>query len=265
LTSIYFAMPPGRPVIIAPAMNSNMFASAANMENLKTLCKRGVLIIGPVEKNLACGDFGMGAMSNAKDIADLLGMSLRWQFPLQWECQLSGECPGIPVGNHPGAFGVARKHGKRHCGVDLYARKGTTIYPVEYGKVVAVDRFTGASMGSPWRNETMAVKVEGPSGVVCYGEIDPFPSIRVGCLIETGNPIGTVAQVLKDGQLRPDIPGHSLSMLHLQLYVHGMIHKDESWLSGSECPAGVIDPTPFLLCSAGNGDIQTLDMQTEPN
>lgn len=213
---------------------------------------RGVYVVDPVEKKLACGETGIGALADVKDIAACVRDALTWGFPLE-------KCSGIPIGNHLGAFGAFRKHGKRHCGVDLYTTNGAPVLAVEAGRVVSIAKFTGASIGLPWWNETMSVKIEGASGVVTYGEITPKNDIEVGDIVHKRGLIGFVAQVLKDGAIREDIPGHSLSMLHLQLYRHGMCHKDESWVASQEVPDGVLDPTPFLLDSSQS--INRLDME----
>ena len=187
----------------------------------------------------------MGAMANIQDIVSRVKQELTWQFPLS---TFGDRHLGIPVGNHPGAFGNIRKRGGRHCGVDLYCEKGSVVFAVESGKVVDVEQFTGKAVASPWWQDTWAVKVLGASGVVCYGEIEPFSNIKVGTNIFKGNDIGKVIPVLPDDKLRPDIPGHSTSMLHFQLYNHDMIHKDEDWASDQDSPpTGVLDPTPLLI------------------
>lgn len=56
------------PLSIAPAMNQQMFAHAATQENLVVLRKRGVQIIGPAAGAQACGDVGLGRMSEVPEI-----------------------------------------------------------------------------------------------------------------------------------------------------------------------------------------------------
>ncbi|MGW8143536.1 MAG: bifunctional phosphopantothenoylcysteine decarboxylase/phosphopantothenate--cysteine ligase CoaBC [Anaerolineales bacterium] len=50
------------PVIIAPAMDGGMFTNPATQENLNTLKKRGMTVIGPTEGHLASGMTGVGRM-----------------------------------------------------------------------------------------------------------------------------------------------------------------------------------------------------------
>jgi hypothetical protein len=251
LTSLFAAWDNNRPITIAPAMNSRMLYSKANISNIACLesSLKNCAFVSPIEKQLACGEFGVGALANIQDITQTVKRALTWKFPLN-----INDCSGIPVGTHPGSFGAFRSHGKRHCGVDLYVPLDKEFHPVfavESGVIVDISNFTGPSAGSPWWNDTKCVKVEGGSGVVCYGEImlDSFDStIKIGSEIKRGTVVGFVKQVLKDDQLRPDIPGHSLSMLHLQLYKHGFIHKDKSWTQENDNPPeSVLDPTRFLF------------------
>src|ERR1700680_4556665 len=56
LTTLYLATT--APVVVAPAMNVNMWNHAATQANLEILRKRGVRIVEPGEGYLACGMFG---------------------------------------------------------------------------------------------------------------------------------------------------------------------------------------------------------------
>src|SRR5438309_267177 len=49
-----------KPVLIAPAMNAQMWAHPATQNNLATLAARGVLQVGPGAGELACGEVGFG-------------------------------------------------------------------------------------------------------------------------------------------------------------------------------------------------------------
>lgn len=58
------------PVLIAPAMNTNMWKNAATQENLKRLTARGIMTVGPARGKLACGDSDIGRMSEPAEILD---------------------------------------------------------------------------------------------------------------------------------------------------------------------------------------------------
>lgn len=155
---------------------------------------------------------------------------------------------GIPVGEHPGAFGVKRKH-HTHEGVDLYVPEFTTVMAVEDGVVVKVAPFTGLAAGLPWWRDTQAVFVEGASGVVVYGEIEPF--VKEGDELIAGQSLGRVIRVLVADKGRPTC------MLHLELHSAGSRAAPE-WLDHEAKPSVLRDPTPYLM-----GCLSVQDDETE--
>jgi phosphopantothenoylcysteine decarboxylase/phosphopantothenate--cysteine ligase len=66
LSSLYLATK--APVLIAPAMNTNMLAHPAVQRNLQTLAARGVHFVEPGEGYLACGWIGKGRLAEPDDI-----------------------------------------------------------------------------------------------------------------------------------------------------------------------------------------------------
>ncbi len=60
------------PLLIAPAMNANMWRHPATQANLRTLLDRGVRAVGPATGRLACGDDDIGRMSEPAEIAEAL-------------------------------------------------------------------------------------------------------------------------------------------------------------------------------------------------
>ena len=50
------------PILIAPAMDMNMYAHPATQDNLRLLASRGVYSVGPAEGRLASGKSGKGRM-----------------------------------------------------------------------------------------------------------------------------------------------------------------------------------------------------------
>ncbi len=56
------------PVVICPAMNVNMYNSAAYRANVATLKKRGVYFVDAESGFLACGDVGQGRLAEPKEI-----------------------------------------------------------------------------------------------------------------------------------------------------------------------------------------------------
>lgn len=58
-----------KPVMIAPAMNVRMWQHPATQRNLQTLIGDGVMIVGPEDGDMACGEFGPGRLSEPEQIA----------------------------------------------------------------------------------------------------------------------------------------------------------------------------------------------------
>ncbi len=59
-------------VLLAPAMNNNMWANPAVQHNVKKLEERGFQFTGPAEGRLACGAEGIGRMSEPQDIMEAI-------------------------------------------------------------------------------------------------------------------------------------------------------------------------------------------------
>jgi phosphopantothenoylcysteine decarboxylase/phosphopantothenate--cysteine ligase len=76
LTTLYLATT--APVVVAPAMNVNMWEHAATQENIDALRARGVHVVPPEEGYLACGMTGAGRLAGveaiAKAVCSLLGI-----------------------------------------------------------------------------------------------------------------------------------------------------------------------------------------------
>lgn len=58
------------PLVLAPAMNKQMWANPATQSNLEILRARGVQILGPAEGDQACGETGAGRMLEPLEIAE---------------------------------------------------------------------------------------------------------------------------------------------------------------------------------------------------
>jgi phosphopantothenoylcysteine decarboxylase / phosphopantothenate---cysteine ligase len=59
-------------ILLVPAMNVRMWLHKANQNNLKTLLDFGYKFIGPINGEMACGEFGKGKMSSPRQIFSFL-------------------------------------------------------------------------------------------------------------------------------------------------------------------------------------------------
>ncbi|MGV8969382.1 MAG: bifunctional phosphopantothenoylcysteine decarboxylase/phosphopantothenate--cysteine ligase CoaBC [Microbacteriaceae bacterium] len=67
------------PVVIAPAMHTEMWLNPATVANIATLRARGVTIVGPASGQLTGSDSGMGRMSEPADIVEVALSQVRAQ------------------------------------------------------------------------------------------------------------------------------------------------------------------------------------------
>ncbi|POO87586.1 phosphopantothenoylcysteine decarboxylase, partial [Clostridium sp. 2-1] len=65
-----------KPVLIAPAMNTNMWENPIVQENIKKLERYGYRLIAPKEAMLACGTAGMGALAEVDTIMGAIHAAL---------------------------------------------------------------------------------------------------------------------------------------------------------------------------------------------
>jgi phosphopantothenoylcysteine decarboxylase/phosphopantothenate--cysteine ligase len=81
LSTLYVAT--RAPVLLAPAMNTQMFAHEAVRRNLETLAARGVRVVEPGEGYLACGWIGKGRLAEPAEIVEAAETILRPPGPLR--------------------------------------------------------------------------------------------------------------------------------------------------------------------------------------
>ncbi|MGH9396430.1 MAG: bifunctional phosphopantothenoylcysteine decarboxylase/phosphopantothenate--cysteine ligase CoaBC [Terriglobia bacterium] len=86
LTTLYLAT--RAPIIVAPAMNVNMWQHAATQANLAVLRERGVAVIEPAAGYLACGMTGAGRLAAPEAIAEAVFKTLGLRDDLKSETLL---------------------------------------------------------------------------------------------------------------------------------------------------------------------------------
>jgi phosphopantothenoylcysteine decarboxylase/phosphopantothenate--cysteine ligase len=108
LSTLYLATT--APVLVAPAMNTQMLEHAAVRANLDTLASRGVRFVEPGEGFLACGWIGKGRLAEPDEIVDAVEQVLRPRGPL------SGQRVLVTAGPTYEDFDPVRYLGNRSSG-----------------------------------------------------------------------------------------------------------------------------------------------------
>ena len=113
LTTMYLATT--APVLVAPAMNVNMWEHPATQANLEILRQRGVRVIEPGSGELACGMVGPGRLAEPEFIANAVLNALGRSH------DLAGETVLITAGGTREALDPVRFLGNRSSGKMGYA------------------------------------------------------------------------------------------------------------------------------------------------
>ena len=117
LTTLYLATP--APVVVAPAMNSEMWAHPATQANLRILIERQVRIVAPGVGELACGMVGPGRLADTEQIVKaVLEQLARRVAPKK---DLASETLLITAGGTREAIDPVRYLGNRSSGKMGYA------------------------------------------------------------------------------------------------------------------------------------------------
>jgi len=135
------------PVLIAPAMNTQMFAHDAVRANLDTLARRGVRFVEPGEGYLACGWIGKGRLAEPDEIVAAADAAVRPEGPLRGKRVLVTAGPTYEdldpvryIGNRSSGrmgFAIAAEAARRGADVTLVAGP-TSIEPPSVREVIRV-------------------------------------------------------------------------------------------------------------------------------
>jgi len=145
LATLYTAI--RAPVLVAPAMNTQMFTHEAVRRNLDTLAARGVRFVEPGEGYLACGWIGKGRLAEPEEIVAAAEAILRPAGPLRGQRVMVTAGPTLEdldpvryIGNRSSGrmgFAIAAEAVRRGAEVTLVAGP-TAIEPPAVREIVRV-------------------------------------------------------------------------------------------------------------------------------
>jgi phosphopantothenoylcysteine decarboxylase/phosphopantothenate--cysteine ligase len=167
LTTLYLATK--APVVVAPAMNVNMWDHAATRENVERLRQRGVFIVEPNAGYLACGMTGPGRLASNDAIVSRVLEALGLREDLKGEVVLVTAGPTRepldPVrylsNRSSGKMGYAIAEAARRRGARTLLVSGpTALKPpdgVEFASVITAAEMRQAVLDR-WPQTTIAIK-----------------------------------------------------------------------------------------------------------
>ncbi len=140
LSTLCVARPAGVPLLVAPAMNVEMWQNPATQRNVNTLRADGIRIFGPGAGEQACGETGLGRMLEPEQLLEELIASFQHKI-------LAGKRVLITAGPtfeaidpvrgitnlSSGKMGYAIARAAREAGAEVTLVSGPTALPTPHG------------------------------------------------------------------------------------------------------------------------------------
>ena len=175
LSTIYLVA--NTPVIVCPGMNQSMWHHPATQKNCDLLRERQVMIVGPEEGSQACGEFGLGRLSEVDAIIN----AMRLQFVNQL---LVGQKVVITAGptresldpvrfisNYSsGKMGYALAVAAQIAGAEVTLISGPTALAVPHGV-----EFCQVTSSNEMHEQVMAKLIQGAIFIGCAAVADYAP------------------------------------------------------------------------------------------
>ncbi|MDI2113774.1 bifunctional phosphopantothenoylcysteine decarboxylase/phosphopantothenate--cysteine ligase CoaBC [Commensalibacter nepenthis] len=146
-SALLLATPPSMPILVAPAMNVQMWENAATKENVHKLKSRGIVFVGPDHGDMACGEYGYGRLVSPESMLKHIENHLAPYRPLSGRTALVTAGPTYepidPVrflGNYSsGRQGYAIAESLRDAGADVTLISGpVSLIPPDNIRVISI-------------------------------------------------------------------------------------------------------------------------------
>jgi phosphopantothenoylcysteine decarboxylase/phosphopantothenate--cysteine ligase len=174
LSALYLATT--APVLVAPAMNTQMLEHPAVLQNLRVLGERGVQVVAPGSGYLACGWIGKGRLAEPEDIVDAADRMVGASRTMEGRRVLVTAGPTFEdldpvrfVGNRSSGrmgFAIAREAARRGAHVTLIAGP-TSVEPPSVAALIRVRHAAGM------RDAVMA-RLDGADAVVMAAAVADY-------------------------------------------------------------------------------------------
>jgi phosphopantothenoylcysteine decarboxylase/phosphopantothenate--cysteine ligase len=135
------------PLLVAPAMNQQMWRNPATQENVQILARRGVAILGPAKGEQACGETGPGRMLEPADIVQAIENRFRSDLLSGTRILVTAGPTREPIdpvrfisNQSSGRMGFAVAHAAMEAGADVTLVSGpVSLQPPERIRYIQVE------------------------------------------------------------------------------------------------------------------------------
>lgn len=229
------------PIAIAPAMNQAMWHNPATQDNLLTLQKRGIRQFGPDSGGQACGDVGLGRMSDPNDLA-LATCKLFRSRTLEGKTVVITAGPTREaidpvryISNHSsGKMGYALARASVDAGAKTYLITGPTSLPtpdyVERIDVISADDMYKASLervknGCDIFIAAAAVADFKPSSSADEKIKKTAEDTMIIHMVKNPDIVASIAALSPDSEKRPFVVGFAAETQHVLDYARKKLTK----------------------------------------
>ncbi len=152
LSTLCLARPMGLPLMVAPAMNVEMWQNPATQRNVARLKEDGILVLGPDAGAQACGETGMGRMLEPEQLLEEVIAAFQPKSLAGKRVLLTAGPTFEPIDPvrgitnlSSGKMGFAIARAAREAGAEVTLVAGPTALPTPYG-VARIDVQTARQM-----------------------------------------------------------------------------------------------------------------------
>jgi phosphopantothenoylcysteine decarboxylase/phosphopantothenate--cysteine ligase len=140
LSTLCVARPRHVPLLVAPAMNVEMWENPATQRNAATLRGDGIALLGPAAGDQACGETGLGRMLEPEDLLDELVASFQPKVLAGKRVLITAGPTYEPIDPvrgitnlSSGKMGYAIARAAREAGAEVLLVSGPTTLPTPHG------------------------------------------------------------------------------------------------------------------------------------
>lgn len=238
------------PVIICPGMNHSMWHHPATQQNCQTLRQRGVMIGGPEEGAQACGEFGLGRLSEIDAIINALRLQCVNQLLVGQKVIITAGPtreaidPVRFLSNHSsGKMGYALAIAAQIAGAEVTLISGPTSLSIPHG--VECIRVTSAN---EMHEQVMAVLQPGVIFIGCAAVADYAPeSVASRKIKKQDNPSLTL-DLVKNKDILADVVASGKALM-----VVGFAAETDDMLSNAQKKWQSKKPDMIIANRVGDG------------